>query len=977
MKIINAKPLVTCLSPWLVLSWGAILGLGRAIAPAGAVEEARSPRLLAQSAEVGQVLFAQVGRLEPGDAQLADETFYDVYAFEGQAGAVLSMTLESLDFDAYLWLIAPNGEKLAENDDVAAGNLNSWLTVTLPTTGTYQIVANAAVPQSQGQYTLTVVAGEAAASLSPAALRQVEARQLNQTGGEILNQGPFQAALPYFEAALAIAQDIGDRRGTGEALNNMGFTYDRLGQYQAASAYYERALTLTREVGDRPLEGRILNNMGLTYRRLGNYQEALAYYERALLIMQALGDRSSEEITLNNIGGIYDRLGEYPQALNYYERSLALAQALGDRQSEGISLNNIGSIYELLGQYEQALAYYEQFLAIAQTLGDRPGEGVSLNNIGGIYQRLGDDQEALAYYERALAIARTLGDRLNEAISLNNIGGIYDRLGDYPQALDYHERSLNIRQDIGDRQGAGAALNNIGVVYDRLGQYPEALAYYERALAMRQEVGDRAGEATTLNNIGFNRLDARELAQAENRFLAAIAILESLRLGGLTEEQRISLVETQRKTFQGLQQALIAQNQVDAALEISERGRARVFLEELERRLNPEAFAQLASVPPPKMAQIRQIAQAQNATLVQYSIVRNQDLYIWVVQPTGATTFRQVSLSGQNLDIAELVDATRTSMGVLRSIVEWGEVENVAGNDATNTSATLNAQLQQLHQLLIDPIAEFLPADPTASVIFIPQDELFLVPFAALQDPDGTYLIDRHTILTAPAIQVLASTQAQQQQVRQANLQEMLVIGDPTMPPLSLVPGETAEFLQPLPGAEQEAIAIANLLDTAPLLGDAATKSAVVQQMPNARIIHLATHGILDESQGLNGGVVLAADGTGEFNDGLLTAAEIAQMDLNADLVVLSACNTGQGRITGDGVIGLSRSLVLAGVPSVVVSLWAVPDAPTGELMVEFYRQLEQTDNKAQALRQAMLNIREEYPNPIAWAAFTLIGEAE
>jgi len=977
MKIINAKPLVTCLSPWLVLSWGAILGLGRAIAPAGAVEEARSPRLLAQSAEVGQVLFAQVGRLEPGDAQLADETFYDVYAFEGQAGAVLSMTLESLDFDAYLWLIAPNGEKLAENDDVAAGNLNSWLTVTLPTTGTYQIVANAAVPQSQGQYTLTVVAGEAAASLSPAALRQVEARQLNQTGGEILNQGPFQAALPYFEAALAIAQDIGDRRGTGEALNNMGFTYDRLGQYQAASAYYERALTLTREVGDRPLEGRILNNMGLTYRRLGNYQEALAYYERALLIMQALGDRSSEEITLNNIGGIYDRLGEYPQALNYYERSLALAQALGDRQSEGISLNNIGSIYELLGQYEQALAYYEQFLAIAQTLGDRPGEGVSLNNIGGIYQRLGDDQEALAYYERALAIARTLGDRLNEAISLNNIGGIYDRLGDYPQALDYHERSLNIRQDIGDRQGAGAALNNIGVVYDRLGQYPEALAYYERALAMRQEVGDRAGEATTLNNIGFNRLDARELAQAENRFLAAIAILESLRLGGLTEEQRISLVETQRKTFQGLQQALIAQNQVDAALEISERGRARVFLEELERRLNPEAFAQLASVPPPKMAQIRQIARAQNATLVQYSIVRNQDLYIWVVQPTGATAFRQVSLSGQNLDIAELVDATRTSMGVLRSIVEWGEVENVAGNDATNTSATLNAQLQQLHQLLIDPIAEFLPADPTASVIFIPQDELFLVPFAALQDPDGTYLIDRHTILTAPAIQVLASTQAQQQQVRQANLQEMLVIGDPTMPPLSLVPGETAEFLQPLPGAEQEAIAIANLLDTAPLLGDAATKSAVVQQMPNARIIHLATHGILDESQGLNGGVVLAADGTGEFNDGLLTAAEIAQMDLNADLVVLSACNTGQGRITGDGVIGLSRSLVLAGVPSVVVSLWAVPDAPTGELMVEFYRQLEQTDNKAQALRQAMLNIREEYPNPIAWAAFILIGEAE
>ena len=195
------------------------------------------------------------------------------------------------------------------------------------------------------------------------------------------------------------------------------------------------------------------------------------------------------------------------------------------------------------------------------------------------------------------------------------------------------------------------------------------------------------------------------------------------------------------------------------------------------------------------------------------------------------------------------------------------------------------------------------------------------------------------------------------------------------MPPLSILPGEPPLSLDGLPGAEQEAIDIAALRNTEPILGNAATKASVVQKMSNARIIHLATHGILDEFQGLNGGVVLAADGTGEFNDGLLTAAEIAQMELNAELVVLSACNTGQGRITGDGVVGLSRSLILAGVPSGVVSLWAVPDQPTGELMVEFYQQMETTDNKAQALRQAMLNIRVKYPDPVAWAGFTLIGE--
>ena len=114
-------------------------------------------------------------------------------------------------------------------------------------------------------------------------------------------------------------------------------------------------------------------------------------------------------------------------------------------------------------------------------------------------------------------------------------------------------------------------------------------------------------------------------------------------------------------------------------------------------------------------------------------------------------------------------------------------------------------------------------------------------------------------------------------------------------------------------------------------------------------------------------------------DDGLLTAEEILSLKLNADLVILSACNTGRGRITGDGVIGLSRSLFIAGTPSVIVSLWSVPDSPTAELMTEFYTNLNQNKlDKAQALRQAMLKIKQQYPNkPLNWAAFTLIGEAE
>jgi CHAT domain-containing protein len=149
--------------------------------------------------------------------------------------------------------------------------------------------------------------------------------------------------------------------------------------------------------------------------------------------------------------------------------------------------------------------------------------------------------------------------------------------------------------------------------------------------------------------------------------------------------------------------------------------------------------------------------------------------------------------------------------------------------------------------------------------------------------------------------------------------------------------------------------------------------------MPTAKIIHLATHGLLDDFQGLGvpGAIALASSGTGKPNDGLLTADEIINLQLNAELVVLSACDTGLGRITGDGVIGLSRSLITAGVPSVIVSLWAVPDGPTEFLMTKFYQNFQQNPNKAKALRQAMLTTMKQYPNPRNWAAFTLIGEAE
>lgn len=239
--------------------------------------------------------------------------------------------------------------------------------------------------------------------------------------------------------------------------------------------------------------------------------------------------------------------------------------------------------------------------------------------------------------------------------------------------------------------------------------------------------------------------------------------------------------------------------------------------------------------------------------------------------------------------------------------------------------------------------------------------------------------IEKHTILTAPSIQVLELTHKQRQGVQG---KDALVVGNPTMPSVPPYPGEKPQQLAPLPGAEAEAKAIASLLNTQPLIGNQTTESVVKQRLPKARIIHLATHGLLDDIRGIGSAIALTPDssltkGGVEENNGLLTAEEILDLKLNAELVVLSACDTGRGRITGDGVVGLSRSLISAGVSSVIVSLWSVPDTPTAQLMTEFYQNLQQNPDKADALRRAMLKTMKTHPNPKNWAAFTLIGEAE
>lgn len=258
----------------------------------------------------------------------------------------------------------------------------------------------------------------------------------------------------------------------------------------------------------------------------------------------------------------------------------------------------------------------------------------------------------------------------------------------------------------------------------------------------------------------------------------------------------------------------------------------------------------------------------------------------------------------------------------------------------------------------------------------MPHKALLLVPFAALQDPEKKFLIEKHTPRTITSIQSLALTE-QKQKVADSTrrsalpLASALVVGNPIMPQLAAIPGQAPQQLAPLPGAEFEARQISPLLQTMPLIGAIASEGIVTQEMRTAPILHFATHGLFDDQQGLNSALALTPQG----GDGFLTAEEIMGLSLRADLAVLSACDTARGSITGDGMIGLSRSFFAAGVPSLVSSLWPVADLSTAALMEQFYRNLQMQPDKAQALRQAMLTTMVSYPDPTDWGAFVLMGQ--
>ena len=284
-----------------------------------------------------------------------------------------------------------------------------------------------------------------------------------------------------------LLDDIGNH---STVLENLGLAYSHLGQVEKAIEYYEKALVIAREIGDRRGEGNTLGNLGNAYRNLGEVEKAIEYYEKALVIAQEIADRRGEGNALGNLGNAYRNLGKVEKAIEYYEKTLVIAREIGDGRGEGAVLGNLGNAYSVLEQVEKAIEYYEKALVIALEIVDRRNEGIWLGNLGSAYYYLGQVEKAIEYNEKALVISREIGDRRGEGTRLGSLGSAYIHLGQVGKAIEYHEKALVIAREIGDRRGEGGDLGNLGLAYSHLGQVEKAIEYYEKALVVGKEIKD-------------------------------------------------------------------------------------------------------------------------------------------------------------------------------------------------------------------------------------------------------------------------------------------------------------------------------------------------------------------------------------------------------------------------------------------------------------------------------------------------------
>ena len=831
--------------------------------------------------------------------------------------------------------------------------------------------------------------------------------------------------------ALNLWKGLGNKKDLSEGYRTIALLQEKGGRYPDSITSFNTALNIDREVSNKASEGQDLWDIGrIYYLRLSKFDEALKAYKEALSIFKEIGNMEKTAKVLLDTGLVYEQEGEYGSARTNYLEGIKIAGEIKDLTAFSRGNLYLANVAWHTGDYQEAFRYQRIALTTAEELKDRKQEAMAHNLAGLTYMNLGMLEKALDSLSRSLVISTGTGDKLDEAAAYNNIGIVQRELGNLEKSIESFKSALAIDSELKTRWGMAYDMRNLGISYERMGRLKEALENLNSSLILSREIGERKNEAMTLYSLGmlYMRMEktdeaskalkeaysiGREVnlpevtwrslkaqaalliqknrpADAYMELKEAINIIEKMRGRIKVDEYKTGFLENKTDLYEEMVLLLLRMGRVEEAFNYAERARSRNFIDMLgNQKVNLKSVANQRLLDKERslrgrIENLEQRARGNAALREELTKARKEyeALLIEIKEESPELSSFVTVEPPALLEIQKtipkdtaLLEYMVTKDGVVIWIVDSNRIESTIVPVARETLkekvvryremmekvTPLEKESLELHNLLVKPIEKLI--DDVKYIGIIPHDILHYLSFSSLFD-GKQYLVEAHPIFYSPSASVLKMIMDRRVGAYgHTPLQKLLVIGNPDL-------GDSA---YDLPFAEREAGSIGREYEGSELLlRKEATETTLKEDIGTFNGVHFASHGVYDSTTPLFSTLKLTRDAA---NDGNLTANEVFSLNLKASLIMMSACQTGLGKLTtGDEIIGLNRAFIYAGAPSVISTLWRVNDAASAMIVKRFYRNYKNND-LAESLRLAQMAAKEYYPHPAYWAGFGLTGD--
>jgi CHAT domain-containing protein len=808
----------------------------------------------------------------------------------------------------------------------------------------------------------------------------------------------FAGTLKANRAALYLSTAASDDRETARNLSKVGITLYRMHDLNGALEPLNQAVQLATRLGDKKTAAESLQNLANSNLLLGRLDEAEQLARRCIAVFEELGEKKLVAGIMVNLSTILGEKGDQEAKAEILRRVIRECEEAGYTDTLARALNNLGVVYYDQGDYERSLQYIQRASDLFAKLNPDPSVGAQFrSNIGVMHQFLGHEKEALDAYTKGEALALQAHDVQQQMHIKNNLASLYRENGQPEKALEQMKPVIEYYDAGTLRTDALRVDGEYAQTLMAVGRAEDAVVVATKALAEAREIGGPDIIRLILAPLADAYLRMGKRTEARAAFLETIAAVERIKLAG-REDEKENFFHEKGRAYQGMVRLDLQEGKAFEALQYAERAKARLLLDVLEGgradfaramtvaekkresdlstavakldsqllkdgprakpelldernksavalddfrqtlyRAHPELRLQRAEFQPIAMPQIAELLPDSTTALVEFTVT-NAAAYVFTIV-RGA--------NGQaSLESHELRDP-----GTLAAAIEKFRAQLAARDLGYRTTA------QALYTRMFGASAAALRGKKR--LVIVPDGPLWNLPFQALVSPQGRHLIEDFSVFYAPSLTAVFAMQHL------------------TRP--SRAPGHTLLAMAALPETTAEAQEIGKVYgapSSAMLLGDRVDKQRWNAEAPKYRILHLATHGVLNSNSPLASYLVMK-------NDDVLTAREILKMNLEADITVLSACETARGRFRfGEGLIGMSWAFLVAGTPTTVVSQWKVDSASTSQLMVAFHKNLKVKSDqpltgRADALREAALQLiaTPQYKHPFYWAGFVMIGD--